>query len=133
MDHFTNLTNILQGQAQKKTFQFPFAVQLVTHIQKFLNSQPWSRPTRQTSAAHRLRTAGVEAKRRARAGLQTLSQVRGFVQRYEIEIKVQLLEMNKQMQASATTKKSINWEIPLVKHGLIFLIFTTASLPPSLP
>ena len=85
------------------------------------------------SAAHRLRTAGVEAKRRARAGLQTLSQVRGFVQRYEIEIKVQLLEMNKQMQASATTKKSINWEIPLVKHGLIFLIFTTASLSPSLP
>src|SRR6218665_1820342 len=26
---------------------------------KFLNSQPWSRPTRQRSAAHRLRTAGL--------------------------------------------------------------------------
>src|SRR6218665_1747080 len=41
----------------------------VTHIKKFLNSQPWSRPTRQRSAAHqwaaahRLRTAVLECVR----------------------------------------------------------------------
>src|SRR6218665_2356679 len=58
---FSQIPCIFQGQAHK----FPFAVCLVTHIKKIINSQPWSRPTSQMSAshqwaaAHRLRTAAL--------------------------------------------------------------------------
>jgi len=39
---------------------FSWIVTRDSHAQKFLNSQPWLRPTRLRSAAHRLRTAALQ-------------------------------------------------------------------------
>ena len=62
-NHFTYIY-IYSGSSNSTTKTWYLFMDCDTWLasQKILNSQPWSRPTRQRSAAHRLRTAVLDTK-----------------------------------------------------------------------